>query len=137
MSDLQHDLAALVHRFRKLTVPNATDWDLPGIRAAIDRCEGSSPCEVAAAAFVLAARADMNTPALLHQPGSWWNKGAGMSGPRVSMNVPCVDHPTHDMPCPHRDHRGDMTREQIADAARAVRAARAAATTKPQPQETR
>ena len=30
-----------------------------------------------------------------------------------SMNVACIDHPEHDMPCPHPDHSGDMTPEQV------------------------
>ena len=88
--------------------------------AAIDRCEGASPCEVASAAFALAARADMKTPVLLPERGSWWNKGDGMTGPRVRHTQKCPEHPEHDMP---HDHGGDMTPEQIAEAARAVRAA--------------
>lgn len=122
MSDLQHDLASLVARFRRLTVPNGSAWDVPGIRAAIDKCD-APPCEVAAAAFALAARADMKTPTLLPERGSWWNKAPEMTGPRIRHTQKCPEHPEHDMP---HDHGGDMTLEQIAEAKRAALAAAAA-----------
>ena len=122
MSDLQHDLASLVARFRRLTVPNGSAWDVPGIRAAIDKCD-APPCEVAAAAFALAARADMKTPTLLPERGSWWNKGPEMTGPRIRHTQKCPEHPEHDMP---HDHGGDMTPEQIAEAKRVALAAAAA-----------
>ena len=122
MSDLQHDLASLVARFRRLTVPNGSAWDVPGIRAAIDKCD-APPCEVAAAAFALAARADMKTPTLLPERGSWWNKAPEMTGPRIRHTQKCPEHPEHDMP---HDHGGDMTPEQIAEAKRVALAAAAA-----------
>jgi len=122
MSDLQHDLASLVARFRRLTVPNGSAWDVPGIRAAIDKCD-APPCEVAAAAFALAARADMKTPTLLPERGSWWNKAPEMTGPRIRHTQKCPEHPEHDMP---HDHGGDMTLEQIAEAKRVALAAAAA-----------
>lgn len=122
MTDLQHDLASLVARFRRLTVPNGSAWDVPGIRAAIDKCD-APPCEVAAAAFALAARADMKTPVLLPEHGSWWNKAPEMAGPRIRHTQRCPEHPEHDMP---HDHGGDMTPEQIAEAKRVALAAAAA-----------
>ena len=122
MTDLQHDLASLVARFRRLTVPSASTWDVPGIRAAIDKCD-APPCEVAAAVFALAARADMKTPVLLPEHGSWWNKAPEMAGPRVRHTQRCPEHPEHDMP---HDHGGDMTLEQIAEAKRVALAAAAA-----------
>lgn len=122
MSDLQHDLASLVARFRRLTVPNGSAWDVPGIRAAIDKCD-APPCEVAAAAFALAARADMKTPTLLPERGSWWNKAPEMTGPRIRHTQKCPEHPEHDMP---HDHGGDMTPEQVAEAKRVALAAAAA-----------
>ena len=122
MSDLQHDLASLVARFRRLTVPNGSAWDVPGIHAAIDKCD-APPCEVAAAAFALAARADMKTPTLLPERGSWWNKAPEMTGPRIRHTQKCPEHPEHDMP---HDHGGDMTPEQIAEAKRVALAAAAA-----------
>jgi len=122
MSDLQHDLASLVARFRRLTVPNGSAWDVPGIRAAIDKCD-APPCEVAAAAFALAARADMKTPTLLPERGSWWNKAPEMTGPRIRHTQKCPEHPEHDMP---HDHGGDMPPEQIAEAKRVALAAAAA-----------
>jgi len=122
MSDLQHDLASLVARFRRLTVPNGSAWDVPGIRAAIDKCD-APPCEVAAAAFALAARADMKTPTLLPERGSWWNKAPEMTGPRIRHTQKCPEHLEHDMP---HDHGGDMTLEQIAEAKRVALAAAAA-----------
>ena len=122
MSDLQHDLASLVARFRRLTVPNGSAWDVPGIRAAIDKRD-APPCEVAAAAFALAARADMKTPTLLPERGSWWNKAPEMTGPRIRHTQKCPEHPEHDMP---HDHAGDMTPEQVAEAKRVALAAAAA-----------
>lgn len=122
MTDLQHDLASLVARFRRLTVPSASTWDVPGIRAAIDKCD-APPCEVAAAVFALAARADMKTPVLLPEHGSWWNKAPEMTGPRIRHTQKCPEHPEHDMP---HDHGGDMTPEQVAEAKRVALAAAAA-----------
>jgi len=96
-------------------------WDEAGIRAALTGCEGT-PGSVLAAAALAAEDANLrapSVPALRHH----WPVNATSTPPRASLDVACIDHPQHDMPCPHRDHRGDMTPEQIAEAARAVRAA--------------
>ena len=96
-------------------------WDEPGIRAALTACEGS-PGSVLAAAALAAEDTNLRAPsvaAFRHH----WPVNATSTPPRHSLDVACIDHPQHDMPCPHRDHAGDMTTEQIAEAARAVRAA--------------
>ena len=96
-------------------------WDEAGIRAALTACEGS-PGSVLAAAALAAEDTNLrapSVPAFRHH----WSAKASSTPPRHSLDVACIDHPQHDMPCPHRDHAGDMTLEQIAEAARAVRAA--------------
>ena len=96
-------------------------WDEAGIRAALTGCEGS-PGSVLAAAALAAEDANLrapSVPAFRHH----WPVNATSTPPRHSLDVACIDHPQHDMPCPHRDHAGDMTPEQVAEAARAVRAA--------------
>ena len=96
-------------------------WDEAGIRKALTGCEGS-PGSVLAAAALAAEDTNLrapSVPAFRHH----WSAKASSTPPRHSLDVACIDHPQHDMPCPHRDHAGDMTPEQIAEAARAVRAA--------------
>ena len=96
-------------------------WDEAGIRAALTACEGS-PGSVLAAAALAAEDTNLRAPsvtAFRHH----WPVNATSTPPRHSLDVACIDHPQHDMPCPHRDHAGDMTPEQIAEAARAARAA--------------
>lgn len=95
-------------------------WDEAGIRAALTGCKGS-PGSVLAAAALAAEDTNLrapSVPALRHH----WPVNATSTPPRASLDVACVDHPQHDMPCPHRDHRGDMTPEDIAAAAAAVKA---------------
>lgn len=125
MAELQQELAELVHRFRRLTVPGSVDWDVPGIRHFLDRCEGATPCEVASAAFALAARPELTTPALLPRPGSHWPKVEGMSGPRISHNVACVTHKDQDMPC--AACRAEQERDAITPESLALLRARTAA----------
>ena len=95
-------------------------WDEAGIRAALTGCEGS-PGSVLAAAALAAEDTNLRAPsvaALRHH----WPVNATSTPPRASIDVACIDHPQHDMPCPHRDHKGDMTPEDIAAAAAAVKA---------------
>ena len=61
----------------------------------------------------------------------WLRRDGRPTGPRLSNNVPCPDHPDHDQPCRHSAHTGDMTREQIAQAKAAVLAVAEAARTQP------
>jgi len=99
-------------------------WDEPGIRAALTACEGS-PGSVLAAAALAAEDTNLrapSVPAFRHH----WPVNATSTPPRHSLDVACIDHPQHDMPCPHRDHAGDMTPEQIAEAKRVALAAAAA-----------
>ena len=96
-------------------------WDEAGIRAALTACEGT-PGSVLAAAALAAEDTNLrapSVPAFRHH----WPVNATSTPPRNSLDVACIDHPHHDIPRPHRDHAGDMTPEQIAEAARAVRAA--------------
>ncbi len=95
------------------------EWDTAGIRAALIATQGPS-CDVSAAACLAAGDPSLRVPS---ERGfvSHWPKNA-TTGPSRSNNVPCVDHPDHDMPCLHRAHVGDMTREQISAAAAEIRA---------------
>ena len=99
-------------------------WDEAGIRAALTACEGT-PGSVLAAAALAAEDTNLRAPsvaAFRHH----WSVNATSTPPRHSLDVACIDHPQHDMPCPHRDHAGDMTPEQIAEAKRVALAAAAA-----------
>jgi len=100
------------------------EWDPAGIRAMLTGSEGS-PGSVLAAAALAAEDTNLRAPsvaALRHH----WPVNATSTPPRASLDVACIDHPQHDMPCPHRDHAGDMTLEQIAEAKRVALAAAAA-----------
>lgn len=98
------------------------EWNTPGILAALEQASTTSDALAIARALVnIADDPSVKTPAFLTRPGSHWRTPAGEIPPRRGEhNVPCPDHPEHDMP---HDHAGDMTPEQIAEAARAVRAA--------------
>lgn len=91
-----------------------SEWDNGGIRAALLATEGP-PADVLAAACLAAGDPKLNYPSeqalRVH-----WPKNA-TTQPRVSNDVMCIDHRDHVMPCTHRDHIGDMTPEQIAEAA--------------------
>ena len=95
------------------------EWTKEGVRAALEKTQGPDD-GVAAAACLAAGDPTLRLPS---EAGfrSHWPKNAS-EGPRVRHNVPCVDHPGHDMPCQHRDHGGDMTPEQISAAAAEIRA---------------
>ena len=99
-------------------------WDEAGIRAALTACEGS-PGSVLAAAALAAEDTNLRAPSVAAFRHHWSAK-ASSTPPRHSLDVACIDHPQHDMPCPHRDHAGDMTLEQIAEAKRVALAAAAA-----------
>ena len=83
-------------------------WDEAGIRKALTGCEGS-PGSVLAAAALAAEDTNLrapSVPAFRHH----WPVNATSTPPRRSGNVPCPDHPEHDMP---HDHGGDMTAEEV------------------------
>jgi hypothetical protein len=100
------------------------DWDHPGILHAlrIEADRGTHAEDVFVALANLCANREARTPGLLNKPGAWWQKPAGRIERRGDHNVPCADHPDHDMPCQHDAHRGDMTPEQISAAAAGIRA---------------
>ena len=53
-----------------------TDWDVPGIRAAIHQAKRLGSREDIAIALVeLTRRTDLRTPALLADDGPWWHTG--------------------------------------------------------------
>ena len=96
------------------------DWDHGGILHAlrIEADKGTHAEDVFAALAEICRRPDVRTPAFLNQPGSHWKRLSGEGIPRRGDNdVRCDLHPDHVMPCTHRDHLGDMTPEQIAEAA--------------------
>lgn len=62
-------LATFIARLR-------TDWDVPGVRAAIYAARNlGTPADIAIAAIELSRRSDLRTPALLAQDGPWWHTG--------------------------------------------------------------
>lgn len=105
------------------------EWEGPGVQAALIATEG--PPGVVLAAMLLAASDPKLDKPSANAVRMHWPKNAGIAPAGRSHNVPCIDHPEHDMPCPHDAHRGDMTPEQIAEAKAAVLAAAAAARTAP------
>lgn len=75
-----------------------TEWEHPGIRAALIATEGA-PADVSAAACLAAGDPGLRLPSAAGFKAHWPKNAT--TTPRVSMNVPCPDHPTeHDMPCP-------------------------------------
>lgn len=78
-------LATFVSRIR-------TDWDHPGIVAAIQRAAAiASPADIGVALCRLAANPDLRTPAILPDPGTHWQGTLTGSRPAPVM---CPDHPT-------------------------------------------
>lgn len=137
-ADVRHDLAVLVHRFRRTV--DGPDWDVPGIKDALARC-GGEPCHIAAAAFASAANPEHRTPGMIPLPGAHWPV---IDGERVeparSYNMRCHDHPDQVMPCATcRAEMVPATASQIAGHMAAIRAATASglATIKDERERTR
>lgn len=99
-------------------VKGCPEWEGPGVQAALIGTEGS-PGAVLAAALLAAEDASLRLPSV-NAFKAHWPKNAGVAPPAISHNVRCIDHPTHDMPCPHLDHHGQMTIDEIAEAKAAV-----------------
>jgi hypothetical protein len=78
-------LAAFVCRVR-------SDWDHPGVMAAIKKARDLGPAAAVGAALCrLAENRDLRTPALLAEPGPHW--GATTVATRQPPSM-CPDHPT-------------------------------------------
>ena len=124
-ADMRHDLAVLLHRFRRTV--NGPDWDVPGIKDALARC-GGEPCHIAAAAFASAANPEHRTPGMIPLPGAHWPVvGGERVEPARSYNMRCHDHPDETVPCPacRAAFEANPPRpETIAAAKEAARAAR-------------
>ncbi|HOW00841.1 MAG TPA: hypothetical protein PLY19_05165 [Rhodoglobus sp.] len=113
-------LATFVRLIRK-------DWDHPGIVAAIGRCKREPLSEVAVALIRLAENGQAKTPALLPEPGRHWKRAAlddTPAGPNTRNLDLCPDHgnPRRDCLDCHRDAGPELTPEQIAANAAAMRA---------------
>ena len=77
--------------------PGCTNWDTPGIAAAL-REVGGTPGAALAAAALAAEDASLTKPsatAFRHH----WPKNAGVEQPRASMHVRCPEHPLNVHPC--------------------------------------
>ena len=103
------------------------DWDHPGIVAAIGRCKREPLSEVAVALIRLAENGQAKTPALLPEPGRHWNRAAiddRPAGPNLRNLDLCPEHgnPRRDCLDCRRDAGPDLTPEQIAANAQALRA---------------
>ena len=94
-------------------------WDAAGIAKALQATQGA-PGDVLAAAALAAADPKLRLPS---ESGfrNHWPKNASAE-PRVSYNVPCPEHPGHDMPCAECAARPALTPDQIAANAAKVRA---------------
>lgn len=113
-------LATFVRLIRK-------DWDHPGIVAAIGRCKREPLSEVAVALIRLAENGQAKTPALLPEPGRHWTRAAlddRPAGPALRNLDLCPEHgnPRRDCLDCRRDAGPELTPEQIAANAQAVRA---------------
>lgn len=100
------------------------DWDHPGILHAlrVEAERGTPAADVFVALANLARNPHARTPGLLNKPGRHWTTTDGHIERRGDHNQPCPDHPDQAMPCGHEAHRGDMTPEEIRNAAAAIRA---------------
>ena len=103
------------------------DWDVPGIRAVIERSpRNAALSEILVAAVRLAERPDVRSPGLLLEDGPWWDTAAtGNTRPAwVSQRDLCPDHGQPRRDCrPCADERGpNLTPDQIAENAAKLRA---------------
>ena len=103
------------------------DWDHPGIVHAIGRCKREPLSEVAVALIRLAENGQAKTPALLPEPGRHWTRAAlddRPAGPNLRNLDLCPEHgnPRRDCLDCRRDAGPDLTPEQIAANAQALRA---------------
>lgn len=77
------------------------DWDQPGILAAIQKAQSlGNPLQIGRALIALAENRELRTPALLASPGKHWVQDGAPTGPNVSNNVRCPEHPLSVHPCP-------------------------------------
>lgn len=99
-------LLALVGTMRK-------DWDLPGIRAAIQKAAEIGPgSDVIVATVRAATNLEARTPALIPSPGPHW-QGTTTGGRQPA--TPCGLHPEHRaLGCPECKATPVATPEQIA-----------------------
>lgn len=89
--DQARTLAAHVHTLRP-------DWDVPGIRAAINKARHVADAHDLGAALIrYARREDIKTPGLFHDDGPHWRASTD-AAPRVTVTK-CADH-GQAIPCP-------------------------------------
>lgn len=90
-------LAARVISGIRAATPNCPDWDTPGIAAALREVGGTPGAALAAAALAAedAALTKPSATAFKHH----WPTNAGISAPRVSMDVRCPEHSLNVHPC--------------------------------------
>jgi hypothetical protein len=88
-------LATFVNRMRP-------DWDHPGIVSALSKAASlGGPLDVAHALLILAENRELKSPGMLHQQGKHWKRADGENtGPNISHNVRCPEHPINFHPCP-------------------------------------
>jgi hypothetical protein len=91
-------LAARLIAGIRATAPGAAPWDAPGIAAALREVGGTPGAAFAAAALAAEDAALVKPSASAFRVH--WPQNAGVSAPRQSMNVRCVDHPLSFQPCP-------------------------------------
>jgi hypothetical protein len=111
---LDTGLAARLIAGIRANTPGAAPWDAPGIAVAL-RDVGGTPGAAFAAAALAAEDAALTKPSAaafrVH-----WPQNAGVSAPRQSMDIPCVDHPSQVHPCPTcRAEKPPLSPEAIAE----------------------
>ena len=96
MSSIDHGTAVA---FANAITRLRPTWQTPGIRAAIERAaqanHAATPSEILIAAIRLAGTDNINTPALLAEPGPWWdNASTDNKRPAwITNRVTCGVHP--------------------------------------------
>ncbi|MGZ4519126.1 MAG: hypothetical protein ACXVXP_09465 [Mycobacteriaceae bacterium] len=98
MTTLDIGLAARVIAGIRTSTPGAAPWDAPGIAAALREVGGTPGAAFAAAALAAEDAALVKPSASAFRVH--WPQNAGVSAPRQSMNVRCVEHPLSFHPCP-------------------------------------
>ena len=102
------------------------DWDVPGIRAVIERSpRNAALSEILVAAVRLAERPDVRSPGLLLEDGPWWDTAAtgNTRPPWVGQRDRCPEHgnPRTDCLDCRRETGPELTPEQIAANVAALR----------------
>lgn len=99
LDDWQRPLAALVASVRHLS--GGKPWDVPGIRAALNKARHCAPPHQLAHAAIDWAimRPDLSAPIGLEDDGPWWRTGRTPAARVVEVRCAVVGHETEPASC--------------------------------------